>query len=54
MEEEIFMRVNGVTGGLNFEIGHLRFAFRLTAPFSDECLQAASELAKKNGLKGRV
>ena len=54
MEEEIFMRVNGVTGGLTFEIGHWRFAFRLTAPFSDECLQAASELAKKNGLKGRV
>ena len=54
MAEEIFMRVNGVTGGLTFEIGHWRFAARLTAPFSDERLQAASELAKKNRLKGRV
>ena len=41
-------------GGLTFEIDRRRFAVRLTAPYSDERRQAASELAKKNGLKGRV
>ena len=41
-------------GGLTFEIDRSRFAVRLTAPYSDERRQAASELAKKNGLKGRV
>ena len=37
-----------------FEIDRKRFAVRLTAPYSDTRRQAASELAKKNGLKGRV
>ena len=37
-----------------FEIDRRHFAIRLTAPYSDERRQAASELAKKNGLKGRV
>ena len=41
-------------GGLTFEIDRKRFAVRLTAPYSDERRHAASELAKKNGLKGRV
>lgn len=41
-------------GGLTFEIDRKRFAVRLTAPYSNERRQAASELAKKNGLKGRV
>ena len=41
-------------GGLTFEIDRRRFAVRLTAPYSDERRTAASELAKKNGLKGRV
>ena len=40
-------------GGLTFEIDRRRFAVRLTAPYSDERRQEASELAKKNGLKGR-
>lgn len=40
-------------GGLTFEIDRRRFAVRLTASYSDERRQAASELAKKNGLKGR-
>ena len=40
-------------GGLTFEIDRRRFAVRLTAPYSDERRHAASELAKKNGLKGR-
>ena len=39
-------------GGLTFEIDRRRFAVRLTALYSDERRQAASELAKKNGLKG--
>ena len=30
-----------------------RFAVRLTSPYSDTRRQAASELAKRNGLKGR-
>ena len=41
-------------GGLTFEIDRRRFAVRLTAPYSDARRQVASELAKKNGLKGRV
>ena len=41
-------------GGLTFEIDRKRFAVRLAAPYSDERRHAASELAKKNGLKGRV
>ena len=41
-------------GGLTFEIDRRRFAVRLTAPYSDERRKVASELAKKNGLKGRV
>ena len=40
-------------GGLTFEIDRRRFAVRLTAPYSNERRKAASELAKKNGLKGR-
>lgn len=40
--------------GLTFEIDRRRFAVRLAAPYSDERRHAASELAKKNGLKGRV
>lgn len=40
-------------GGLTFEIDRKRFAVRLTAPYSNERRQAASELAKRNGLKGR-
>ena len=42
------------TGCIEFEICKGRFSFRLTAPYSDERRQAASELAKKNGLRGRV
>ena len=41
-------------GWLTFEIDRRRFGIRLTAPYSNERRQAASELAKKNGLKGRV
>ena len=40
-------------GWLTFEIDRKRFAVRLTAPYSDERRKAASELAKKTGLKGR-
>ena len=39
-------------GGLTFEIEKGRFSFRLTAPYSEERKQAASEWAKKNGIKG--
>ncbi len=39
---------------LTVEIDRRRFAVRLTAPYSDGHRRAASELAKKNGLKGRV
>ena len=46
--------VDDEQGGLTFEIDRRRFAVRLTAPYSDERRHAASELAKKNGLKGRV
>lgn len=41
-------------GGLTFEIDRRRFGIRLTAPYSENRRQAASELAKKNGLKGQV
>ena len=41
-------------GGLTFEIDRRRIGIRLTAPYSEERRQAASELAKKNGLKGRA
>ena len=40
------------TGCMEFVIRKGRFSFRLIAPYSDERRQAASELAKKNGLKG--
>ena len=39
-------------GGLTFEIEKGRLSFRLTAPYSEEQKQAASEWAKKNGIKG--
>ena len=39
-------------GGLTFEIEKGRLSFRLTAPYSEERKQAASERAKKNGIKG--
>ena len=35
-----------------FEIEKGRLSFRLTAPYSEERKQAASEWAKKNGIKG--
>ncbi len=38
-------------GGLTFEIEKGRFSFRLTAPYSEERKQAASEWAKKNGIQ---
>lgn len=37
-------------GGLTFEIEKGRLSFRLTAPYSTERRQAASEWAKKNGI----
>ena len=37
-------------GGLTFEIEKGRLSFRLTAPYSVERRQAASEWAKKNGI----
>ena len=37
-------------GGLTFEIEKGRLSFRLTAPYSEERIQAASEWAKKNGI----
>ena len=42
------------TGCMEFVIAKGRFSFRLPAPYSDEHRHAASELAKKNGLKERV
>lgn len=39
-------------GGLTFEIEKGRLSFRLTAPYSEERKQAASEWAKKNGVRG--
>jgi len=38
-------------GGLTFEIEKGRLSFRLTAPYSEERRQAASEWAKKNGIR---
>lgn len=38
-------------GGLTFEIEKGRLSFRLTAPYSEERKQAASEWTKKNGRK---
>lgn len=37
-------------GGLTFEIEKGRLSFRLTAPYSEERRQAASERAKQNGI----
>ena len=37
-------------GGLTFEIEKGRLSFRLTAPYSEERKQAASEWAKQNGI----
>jgi len=57
---ETFVKLSGltkqdyITRRLTFEIDRRRFAVRLTVPYSDERRKAASELAKKNGLKGRV
>lgn len=44
---------NGI-GGLAFEVDRKRFGIRLTAPYSDERKQAASELAKKRGMGGNI
>ena len=41
-------------GGLTFEIEKGRLSFRLTAPYSADRRKAASEYAKKNGMKGSV
>jgi hypothetical protein len=38
------------TGCMEFEIRKGRFSFRLTAPYSEERRQAASEAAKKSGV----
>ena len=38
--------------GLTFEIEKGRLCFRLTAPYSADRRNAASEYAKKNGTKG--
>ena len=40
-------------GGLRFEIDKSRISIRLTAPYSEERKTAASEIAKKNGIKNR-
>jgi len=37
-------------GGLTFEIEKGRLSFHLTAPYSEERRQAASDWAKKNGI----
>ena len=37
---------------ITFEIEKGRLSFRLTAPYSEERKQAASEWAKKNGVRG--
>ena len=37
-------------GGLTFELEKGRLSLRLTAPYSEERKQAASEWAKKNGI----
>lgn len=41
------------TGCAEFEIAKRRFSFRLTAPYSEERRQAASEWARKNGMQGK-
>ena len=41
-------------GALGFEIQKGRFAFRLTAPVSDERRRRASENAKRNGIHARA
>lgn len=38
------------TGCMEFEIAKGRFSFRLTAPYSEERRQAASDYAKKHGI----
>lgn len=38
-------------GGVRFEIDKSRISIRLTAPYSEERRRAASELAKKRGIK---
>ena len=38
-------------GGLTFEVEKGRLSFRLTDPYSTERRKAASEWAKKNGIK---
>ena len=40
-------------GCLRFEIDKSRISIRLTAPYSEERKSAASELAKKNGIRKR-
>ena len=37
-------------GGLRFEIDKSRFSIRLTAPYSEDRRNAASELAKRRGI----
>lgn len=37
-------------GGLRFEIGKSRISIRLTAPYSEDRRNAASELAKRRGI----
>lgn len=39
------------TGCMEFEIEKGRFSFRLTVPYSEERRQAASDHAKKNGIR---
>lgn len=41
-------------GGLTFEIEKGRLSFRLTAPYSEERKQAASEWAKRNGVHKKL
>ena len=40
-------------GGLRFEIDRHRLSIRLTAPYSEERRKAASEYAKKHGIRTR-
>ena len=40
-------------GGLRFEINRHRLSIRLTAPYSEERRKAASEYAKKHGIRTR-
>lgn len=40
-------------GGLRFEIDKRRLSIRLTAPYSEERRRAASEYAKKHGIRAR-